>query len=102
MLLGIGKLNATPDTGAKSGNLLKLTNKNYEVAFTASNGALAYILDKTTGQKVGLGNKDNTIWELLTDFGETISGCDAKTKFSYHLESGSHRLTLNYQETDPR
>src|SRR5260221_2657370 len=70
VLLGLLPLITNPAEAAiftVQDGLIKLASPNYEVAFSAADGSISYILDKATGQNISDGNNENTLWLASPD-----------------------------------
>jgi hypothetical protein len=85
----------------KDKNLLKLGNRSYEIGLNKSNGGLAYITDKATGQPVTASSPTGCLWAAW--FSVTPNPVDAcafspgrANQFSYTWSSASQQLTLVY------
>jgi hypothetical protein len=82
--------------------IMVLGNGTYEIGFRKSNGSVAYITDKSTGQQVTLGSRYECLWGAWFPDGTPswVGGCSfAATwpnRFSYAWSAASHTLTLNY------
>ena len=74
----------------------------YEIGFRKSNGAIAYITDKSTGQHVTLGSRYECLWGAVFPNGtlDYVGGCSFNAawpnQFSYAWSSATHTLTLDY------
>jgi len=74
----------------------------YEIGFRKSNGAIAYITDKSTGQHVTLGSRNECLWGAVFPAGtpDYVGGCsyDATwpNRFNYAWSASTHTLTLDY------
>jgi hypothetical protein len=74
----------------------------YEIAFRKSNGAIAYITDKSTGQHITLGSRYECLWGAVFPNGapDYVGGCSFNAAwpntFSYAWSSATHTLTLDY------
>ncbi len=74
----------------------------YEIGFRKSNGAIAYITDKSTGQDVTLGSRNECLWGAVFPNGTPnyVGGCSFNVvwpnQFSYTWLPDTHTLTLNY------
>lgn len=74
----------------------------YEIGFRKSNGAIAYITDKSTGQHVTLGSRYECLWGAAFPDGtpDYVGGCNYNaawpSHFSYAWSAATHTLTLNY------
>ena len=79
--------------------LIKLASPNYEVAFSAADGSIAYILDKATGQNISDGNNENTLWLASPDHGSPITSTGYSGHFKYSLDAAHNKLTLTYTGT---
>jgi hypothetical protein len=75
----------------------------YEIAFRKSNGAIAYIIDKSTGQAVTLGSRNECLWGAVFSEGrpgveDYVGGCNynsaAPNRFSYTWAAPT--LTFDY------
>jgi len=84
-------------------DIMRLGNDtHYEVAFHKSNGSIAYITDKSTGQHVSPGSRYGCFWGAVFPGGtpEFVGGCnfDAawSNRFTYAWSASSHTLTLTY------
>lgn len=74
----------------------------YEVGFRKSNGAIAYITDKCTGQHVTLGSRYECLWGAVFPGGTPEHICGGSyhpagpNQFGYNWSAATHALTLNY------
>ncbi len=74
----------------------------YEIGFRKSNGAIAYITDKTTGQHVSEGSRRGCLWgAVFPDATSTyVGGCSYSAswsnRFSYAWTAATNTLTLSY------
>ena len=84
-------------------DIMVLGNANYyEIGLCKSNGAITYIIDKSTGQSVTLGSRYKCLWGAVFPDGTPnyVGGCsyDATwpNRFSYVWSEATQTLTLNY------
>lgn len=84
-------------------DIMRLGNTaHYEIGLRKSNGAIAYITDKTTGQHVTLGSRYECLWGAVFPAGTPTysGGCSysaaGPNRFSYAWSASSHTLTLVY------
>jgi hypothetical protein len=74
----------------------------YEAGFRKSNGAIAYITDKATGQHVSLGSRYECLWGAVFPAGapQYVGGCSynvaSANQFTYAWSATAQTLTLNY------
>ncbi len=88
------------------GDLMVLGNPTYEVAFRKSNGAIAYVTDKSTGQHVSEGSRDQCLWRV--DFRGSVSASSPGNshdvagagRFGYAWMPDTNTLRLSY-DPDP-
>lgn len=79
----------------------------YEVGFQKSNGSIAYITDKTTGQRMTQGSLRECLWGAVLPTGtpDFVGGCsygsdDAPSRgFSYTWSAATRTLTFDYTDT---
>jgi hypothetical protein len=76
--------------------LIKLSNAAYEVAFSDETGAIAYTLDKSTGQNISDGNVDDSLWSISLDNGDVIDSASYAGQFEQAWDAANKTLTLNY------
>jgi len=74
----------------------------YEVGLSKTHGAITYIVDKTTGGTVILGNSYGDLWRLKFRASglvrsSTFSPTSGTRGFSYAWDPGENTLTLDYQ-----
>jgi len=79
----------------KRETLLVFSNANYEAAFDANNGAIAYIKDKKTQRDLTSGNRDGALWWAFLDDDSAASASKAES-FSYNWSKRTSKLTLHY------
>ncbi len=96
-LLPFSSRRADAATFKAQDGLLKLANSHYEVAVSESSGAIAYILDKATGQKVSDGDDGNALWIATLAKGDPIAA--SAGQFSYSWDAPKTTLTLTYTGT---
>jgi hypothetical protein len=106
-LIGISLLDA-PHSFAQSAvyfndsdpNWMVLGNSSYEIGFRKTNGAIAYITDKTTGQYISEGSRNECLWGAYHDGGDYIGGCHYRDSwdnhFSYSWSTLAQSLLLSY------
>ncbi len=102
VLLGLLPLITNPAEAAiftVQDGLIKLASPNYEVAFSAADGSISYILDKATGQNISDGNNENTLWLASPDHGSPISSTAYSGHFKYSYDAAQNKLTLTYTGT---
>lgn len=74
----------------------------YEIGLRKSNGAIAYITDKSTGQHVTLGSRYECLWGAVFPNGTPtyVGGCSYNAswpnRFSYAWSASTDTLVLNY------
>ncbi len=74
----------------------------YEIGFRKSNGSIATLTDKTTGQQVTLGSRYECLWGAVFPAGtpDYVGGCNFDAawanRFSYTWSPAAHTLTLTY------
>jgi hypothetical protein len=74
----------------------------YEIGFRKSNGAIAYITDKSTGQHVTSGSRYECLWGAVFPDGtpDYVGGCSYSAtwpnRFGYTWSASTRTLTLNY------
>lgn len=76
-------------------DLLLLNGRYYEIAFNKTDGGVAYILDKTTGEEIATGTKDSVLWAVSLTGGRQILSTDSN--FSYSWNQARQELTLIYK-----
>jgi hypothetical protein len=83
--------------------IMRLGNvEHYEIGFRKSNGAIAYITDKKTGEHVSLGSRHECLWGAWLPHAtpEYVGGCcysnTWSNRFTYVWSATSHTLTLSY------
>ena len=78
----------------------------YEIGFRKSNGAIAYITDKSTGQNITSGSRYECLWGAVFPDGtpDFVGGCSynaaSPDHFGYAWSAVTHTLALNYT-SDP-
>lgn len=81
-------------------NIMVLGNAYYEIGFRKSNGAIAYITDKATGQHVTEGSRYECLWGAYRDGVGYIGGCSYNAtwpnRFNYSWSATTNSLSLNY------
>lgn len=81
---------------------MRMGNGYYEVGLSKNNGAILYILDKTTGESVTHGSRFGCLWGAVFPLGspDYVGGCsfrrDWDNQFNYEWVSSSNTLILNY------
>ena len=77
----------------------------YEIGFRKSNGAIAYVTDKSTGQHVTLGSRYECLWGAVFPEGtpgvdDYVGGCSYSSAwsshFSYTWSAATRTLTFDY------
>lgn len=74
----------------------------YEIGLRKSNGSIAYIRDKTTGQQVSAGSRNECLWGLSSQNANPpyVGGCSYNVawanQFTYSWSNSTRTLTLNY------
>ena len=88
-------------------DLMRLGNStHYEIGLRKSNGSIAYITDKSTGQQVTMGSRYECLWGAVfpTATPTYVGGCSYNAAwpnhFSYTWLAASNKLVLTYT-TDP-
>lgn len=77
-------------------------NAYYEIGFRKSNGSIAYIIDKSRGQRVTEGSRYECLWGAVFPYGtpDYVGGCNynasSSNRFSYSWSAAANTLTLNY------
>lgn len=88
-----------------SGMVIRVGNDYYEIGFRKSNGSIAYIKDKTTGQDVTPGSRGECLWgavfpDAMAPLPNYVGGCSfvagGPNEFSYSWSQGTATLTLSY------
>jgi hypothetical protein len=74
---------------------------HYEIGIRKANGSIAYVTDKTTGQRVTLGSRYECLWGTVYRATDTfVGGCQYNgawaDTFDYAWSASSHTLTLYY------
>lgn len=82
-------------------SVFKLGNHSYEVGFYKKDGGIAYILDKSTGMQVIVGNPDHDLWSIVfRDTPYSVKSSNYSTsgvnRFRYAWSDSDHQLTLYY------
>lgn len=78
----------------QNGQLVVGTDK-FEIAFSAANGGIQYVKDKSQANNVLLGNRDESLWwAILKD--DTSLNSARGAAFSYDWSKSSGTLTLHY------
>ncbi|MCD9023196.1 discoidin domain-containing protein [Cohnella silvisoli] len=75
--------------------LLIVDNSQYEIAFHSVNGAIAYVKNKDSQEKVSLGNRENTLWWAFLEDNTSANGKKAEA-FSYEWSSRKGELAFHY------
>lgn len=78
---------------------IKLSNTAYEVAFSTENGAIAYVLDRATGERISEGNLDDNLWSAKLESGDPIVSSAYSGKFSHEWDEASNTLTMTYTDS---
>jgi len=83
-------------------DLMVLGNQFYEVGFLKSNGAIAYLIDQTTGRSVTEGSRKGCLWRVLFEHSpaKTPNRCEAwadEGRFYYVWSAETQALTLYYE-----
>jgi hypothetical protein len=81
-------------------DLLKISNKHFEIGFARNNGGILYIKDSYTGQNVSEGNNREILWWAFLANGDWIDSTFYQNNFSYNWSSGSNKLTMSYLMSD--
>lgn len=84
-------------------DLLVLGNTYYEIGVRKSNGAIAYVTDKATGQPVSDGSRGECLWGAVF-YGQSpieyIGGCQysatGANRFTYVWSQSENRLKMTY------
>jgi hypothetical protein len=80
--------------------LVTLGNSYYEISFRKTNGAIAHIIDKATGQPVTQGSRNECLWGAYREAGDYIGGCSysatGSNRFSYTWSAPERSLSLTY------
>ena len=84
---------AAPDT-------LILGNNTYEIGIAKINGALTYILDKTTGEHVSDGSRYGCLWGAV--FADVAQPDDYVGGCQYHRDNPEREFTWVWHPTDQR
>jgi hypothetical protein len=87
-----------------SSDLVKVGNASfYEAGLRKTNGAISYIIDKTTGQKITLGSRYEQLWgavfpgSLVNYVGGASYSPAGPNNFNYNWSESQKILTLNYK-----
>lgn len=79
----------------KRDGLLVLSNSDYEIAFDAGHGGIAYLKDKSATGDLSIGNRQGALWwAILKD--DTSVNSAKTTDFSYDWDKGKSELTFRY------
>lgn len=84
-------------SGCRVGDgLIKLANSRCEIAFSQENGGIAYIVDKSTGERISEGTKDGILWWAALADGNWLGSINYGRDFSYRWHALRRVLTLHY------
>lgn len=85
------------DTGAGS---MRLGNSHYEIEFRKSDGSIASIVDKASGQHVSEGSRYGCLWGAFGAAAGYVGGCSfgatSANRFSYTWSAATNSLSLLY------
>ncbi|MCD4738035.1 MAG: hypothetical protein K8R89_02090, partial [Anaerolineae bacterium] len=90
---------------ASDPDVLVLGNDYYEIGIAKTNGALTYILDKTTGEQVSAGSRYGCLWggvfEAASQPNDYVGGCLYERdypdrEFTWEWRPVDNRLVLRY------
>jgi hypothetical protein len=81
-------------TFTEKDGLLIIGGAAYEIAFSATNGGIAYILDKATGEKISDGNTASNLWIADLAKGDSVAASTYNIEHSW--DATSNQLTLTY------
>jgi hypothetical protein len=98
IVMSLGALTQVAEAGdfIVQDDLIELSNPYYELALNVADGGIAYILDKSTNQRIGEGGKNNALWIAALDSGSPISSSAYPDQFSYAWNAAQSTLTLTY------
>lgn len=101
LLVFFSPLQATVTFDDSSDPLVLSNSSYYEIGFSADDGAITYIQDKSTGNNICRGNTLGDLWRLkFRDSGllraATFSALSSVYRFSYSWDPVETRLTLQY------
>ena len=80
-------------------DLIRLGNPFYEIGFHKTDGGIAYITDKATGQHISEATRFDCLWSVTSTvfYGNACSyGGKSSNTFAYHWSVASHTLTFTY------
>ncbi|TFE31547.1 discoidin domain-containing protein [Cohnella luojiensis] len=75
--------------------LLIVSNPKYEIAFHSDNGAIAYLKNKDSVNKITLGNREKALWWAFMQDDTSTNGKKAEA-FSYDWNSRKAELVFHY------
>ncbi|WP_239617603.1 discoidin domain-containing protein [Cohnella mopanensis] len=75
--------------------LLVVGRGDYEIAFRADNGAIAYVKNKDSANNIALGNRENALWWAFLQDDSSTNGKKAEA-FSYDWNARKGELRLHY------
>ena len=90
---------------ASNPDFILLGNDYYEISISQTNGALLYILDKTTGEHISDGSRYECLWgsvfEAVAQPDDYVGGClyhhdNPDRSFTWEWRPADSRLTLHY------
>ena len=83
-----------------AGDTLSISNAHYRVSFRKSDGAVASIVDASSGRAVATGARDGCLWSVATPPGDHVSACSFSAggaeRFAYRWSAESRTLTMEY------
>lgn len=80
-------------------DLIRLGNPFYEIGFRKTDGGIAYITDKATGQHISETTRVDCLWSVTSTvfYGNACSyGGESQNTFQYQWSAASHTLTFTY------
>lgn len=87
-------------------NTILVGNGFYEIGFRKSNGAIASITDKTTGQRVSEGSRYGCLWGAFGNAASYVGGCSFNAtgpdRFRYAWSATTNTLSLTYTSSSAK
>ncbi|RXZ79024.1 discoidin domain-containing protein [Paenibacillaceae bacterium] len=80
---------------AERDGLLIISNKHYEVAFRAEDGAIAYVREQGASLPISKGSREHQLWWAMLG-NNTVIASDQAEQFSYKWDKAKKELTLSY------
>lgn len=79
----------------KQDGLLVLSSSDYEIAFDASHGGIAYLKDKEAQGNLTLGNREGALWWAIMNDDTSVNSAKT-TAFTYDWNEKKSELTFHY------